>query len=61
MPVQVDAVAARWTPDAFGIVFHVGGKEQRYWVWTGAIEEAAIPRRSALSPSVLRSLGLCRP
>ena len=38
-PVRVDAVAARWTPDAVGIVFTVDGKEHRCWVWMGAVEE----------------------
>lgn len=39
VPVQVDAIAARWTPDAVGIVFHVGDDEHRCWVWGGAVEE----------------------
>ena len=38
-PVRVDAVAARWTADAVGIVFFVGEKEHRSWVWNGAVEE----------------------
>ncbi|RYH15229.1 MAG: hypothetical protein EON54_28820 [Alcaligenaceae bacterium] len=38
-PVRVDAVAARWTSDAVGIVFFVGEKELRCWVWNGAVEE----------------------
>lgn len=39
-PVRVDAIAARWTPDAVGIVFHVGDVEHRCWVWAGAVEGA---------------------
>lgn len=39
-PVRVEAVAARWTPDAVGIVFYVGEKEHRCWVWSGAVDEA---------------------
>lgn len=38
VPVRVDAVAARWTPDAVGIVFQVGEREHRCWVWSGAVE-----------------------
>ena len=40
-PVRVDALAARWTPDAVGIVFAVGDTEHRCWVWNGAVEERA--------------------
>lgn len=39
MPVRVDAVAARWTPSAVGILFTVGGHEHRCWVWVGAVDE----------------------
>ncbi|WP_367147240.1 hypothetical protein AB0870_08460 [Microbacterium proteolyticum] len=39
VPVQVDALAARWTPDAVGIVFHIEGTEYRCWVWAGAADE----------------------
>lgn len=39
VPVRVDALAARWTPDAVGIVFHVGEQEHRCWVWAGAVED----------------------
>lgn len=39
VPVRVDAVAARWTPDAVGIVFNIGAHEHRCWVWNGAVEE----------------------
>lgn len=39
VPVQVEAVAARWSPDAVGIVFHVREGEHRCWVWGGAAEE----------------------
>lgn len=38
-PVRVDAVAARWTTDAVGIVFAVDGREHRCWVWSGAVTE----------------------
>lgn len=38
-PVQVDAVAARWTPSAVGIIFTVEGQEHRCWVWIGAVDE----------------------
>ena len=37
-PVRVDAVAARWTPDAVGIVFHIDDVEHRCWVWAGAVD-----------------------
>jgi hypothetical protein len=40
-PVRVDALAARWTPDAVGIVFSVGDREHRCWVWNGAVEESS--------------------
>lgn len=40
VPVRVDALAARWTPDAVGIVFHVGETEYRCWVWAGAADES---------------------
>lgn len=39
VPVRVEAVAARWTPDAVGILFRVGEAERRCWVWWGAAEE----------------------
>ena len=39
-PVRVDAVAARWTPDAVGIVFTVDGAEHRCWVWAGAVDDS---------------------
>ncbi len=39
VPVQVDAVAARWTPDAVGIMFRIDDVEHRCWVWSGAVEE----------------------
>ena len=39
VPVRVDALAARWTPDAVGIVFRVGEQEHRCWVWAGAAED----------------------
>ncbi len=39
VPVRVDAVAMRWTPDAVGIGFTVADKPFRCWVWTGAVEE----------------------
>lgn len=38
-PVRVDAIAARWTTDAVGIVFAVDGREHRCWVWSGAVTE----------------------
>lgn len=38
-PVLVDAVAVRWTPSAVGVVFDVGGREHRCWVWMGAVDE----------------------
>lgn len=41
VPVRVDALAARWTPDAIGIVFHIEKAEYRCWVWVGAVEELA--------------------
>lgn len=41
VPVQVDAVAARWTQDAVGIIFHVEETEYRCWVWVGAVDESA--------------------
>lgn len=41
VPVRVDAVAARWTPDAIGIVFHVEETEYRCWVWAGAADEVS--------------------
>ena len=39
VPVRVEAVAARWTPDVVGIVFTVGDVEHRCWVWSGAVDE----------------------
>lgn len=42
-PVRVDAIAARWTPDAVGIIFSTDGVEHRCWVWLGAVDEAAPP------------------
>ena len=38
-PIRVSAIAARWTPDAVGIVFSIDGHEHRCWVWTGAVDE----------------------
>lgn len=38
-PVQVDAVAARWTADAVGIVFTIDDREHRCWVWSSAVDE----------------------
>jgi hypothetical protein len=38
-PVMVDAIAARWTPDAVGIMFRVDDVEQRCWVWSGAVDD----------------------
>lgn len=38
-PVRVDAVAARWTPNAVGIVFKIDEVEHRCWVWVGAVDE----------------------
>ncbi|MDF2047273.1 hypothetical protein P2P98_13990 [Microbacterium sp. Kw_RZR3] len=38
-PVRVDALVARWTPDAVGIVLHAGHVEHRCWVWVGAVDE----------------------
>lgn len=40
-PVRVDAVAARWTPDAVGIVFHINDVEHRCWVWAGAVDDVS--------------------
>lgn len=39
VPVQVNAVAARWTPDGVGIVFRVEETEYRCWVCVGAVYE----------------------
>lgn len=39
VPVRVEALAARWTPDAVGIVFDIDGTTYRCWVWSGAVEE----------------------
>lgn len=39
VPVRVEALAARWTPDAIGIVFRIEGTEYRCWVRAGAVEE----------------------
>lgn len=39
IPVRLDAIAARWTPDAVGITFTVGDREHRCWVWSGAVDE----------------------
>jgi hypothetical protein len=39
VPVQVDAVAARWTPSAVGIMFTIGDQTHRCWVWVGAVDE----------------------
>lgn len=44
-PVRVEAVAARWTPSAVGIVFRVDETEHRCWVWVGAVDELE-PARS---------------
>jgi len=38
-PVQVDAIACRWTSQAVGIEFEAGGRKHRCWVWAGAVEE----------------------
>ncbi len=38
-PIRVEAVAARWTPDAVGITFTVDEVEHRCWVWIGAVDE----------------------
>ncbi|MDJ1113803.1 hypothetical protein [Microbacterium dauci] len=38
-PARVDAIAARWTPDAVGIVFAIDDVEHRCWVWVGAVDE----------------------
>ncbi|GAB2702467.1 hypothetical protein BKA24_001673 [Microbacterium marinum] len=38
-PVRVNAVAARWTPDAIGLEFTVDGAAHRCWVWVGAVDE----------------------
>lgn len=43
-PVQVDAVAARWTEDAVGIMFAIDGREHRCWVWASAVDEVPRPR-----------------
>jgi hypothetical protein len=37
-PVLVDAIAARWTPSAVGIIFTLDGQECRCWVWAGAVD-----------------------
>lgn len=39
VPVRVDAVAVRWTPDAGGIEFLVGENVNRCWIWNGAVDE----------------------
>lgn len=39
VPVRVDAVVLRWTPDAVGIQFEIGAASHRCWVWSGAVEE----------------------
>ena len=39
-PILVDAVAERWTPRAIGIMFMVGEKEYRTWVWASAVDQA---------------------
>lgn len=39
VPLQVEAVAARWTADAVGIEFTIGDTRHRCWVWSGAVEE----------------------
>lgn len=44
-PIRVDAVAARWTPDAVGIVFRVEEVEHRCWVWAGAVDDTDGPLR----------------
>lgn len=36
-PALVDAVAARWTADAVGVVFSIRGTEYRAWVWASAV------------------------
>ena len=40
-PVQVEAIAARWTEHAVGIEFEAGGRHHRCWVWASAVEEVA--------------------
>lgn len=37
-PVQVNAIALRWTRDAIGIGFKIGDTQHRCWVWGSAIE-----------------------
>ncbi|APZ33931.1 hypothetical protein BOH66_06410 [Microbacterium aurum] len=37
-PARVEAIVARWTPDAVGIRFTIGGASHRCWVWLGAVE-----------------------
>lgn len=39
VPVRVEALAARWTAEAVGIIFHVENVEYRCWVWAGAVDE----------------------
>jgi hypothetical protein len=39
VPIRVDAIVARWTPDAVGIAFTVEDVEHRCWVWAGAVDE----------------------
>ncbi|MCT2086767.1 hypothetical protein M3D75_11630 [Microbacterium enclense] len=39
VPVRVEALAARWTVEAVGIIFHVESVEYRCWVWAGAVDE----------------------
>jgi hypothetical protein len=39
VPLQVEAVAARWTADAVGIEFTIADTAHRCWVWSGAVEE----------------------
>ncbi|MEI2268125.1 hypothetical protein OHB93_02250 [Microbacterium sp. No. 7] len=38
-PVQVNAVAVRWTTQAVGVEFTIGGKTYRCWVWRGAVTD----------------------
>lgn len=39
VPVRVEALAARWTPDAVGIVFQIEETEYRCWIWSSAADE----------------------
>ncbi|WP_439593811.1 hypothetical protein [Microbacterium sp.] len=39
-PMLVDAKVAVWNDVACGVVFHVGDKEFRCWVWASAVSLA---------------------